>query len=143
MTHLRLDRQRIAEVDPSALADLPKLTNIYLQHNRLAAVPVVSSVLALRFLVLSHNRISEVCQPGQRPPFQSCPPRLLDVHIGGQLLEYYSIIVPPPSSFPASVPSLVPTDLHAPPHPWDRLSARSMALQTFPASCFSTSATTR
>eukprot|EP00873_Tetraselmis_striata_P002138 jgi/Tetstr1/422402/TSEL_013240.t1 len=71
ITHLRMDRQRLGAAEPAACARMPRLTNVYLQHNRLTAVPDVSRIAGLRFLVagirdmpslmfldLSHNDIA-------------------------------------------------------------------------------------
>eukprot|EP00192_Tetraselmis_astigmatica_P004592 CAMPEP_0117667306 /NCGR_PEP_ID=MMETSP0804-20121206/10883_1 /TAXON_ID=1074897 /ORGANISM="Tetraselmis astigmatica, Strain CCMP880" /LENGTH=479 /DNA_ID=CAMNT_0005474997 /DNA_START=312 /DNA_END=1749 /DNA_ORIENTATION=- len=67
ITHLRLDRQRISRVQPGVLEGLPRLTNLYLQHNRLTAIPELSRVSTLRFLVLSHNQIQQVSSLSELP----------------------------------------------------------------------------
>ena len=60
LTHVRLDRLRIAALPLDVLSQLPAVTHLYLQHNRLVAMGGVSELPALQFLTLSHNRIAEV-----------------------------------------------------------------------------------
>lgn len=79
ITHLRMDRQRLAAAEPSAWARMPRLTNLYLQHNRLPAVPDVSGIDGLRFLTLAHNAIAQVPAPTHLgPALRSLPEHGLD-----------------------------------------------------------------
>ena len=78
LTHVRLDRQRITAVETGALAGMPRLFNLYLQHNRLTAVPDLSGLETLRFLALSHNGIEQVTEHKRaakhpRPPTSRLP----------------------------------------------------------------------
>mmetsp|Transcript_30468 Transcript_30468/g.72532 ORF Transcript_30468/g.72532 Transcript_30468/m.72532 type:complete len:367 (+) Transcript_30468:171-1271(+) len=66
-THIRLDRMRLSDVEPGVLSLAERLTNLYLQHNRLTAVPDLRWAKSLRFLTLSGNRISEVSSLAELP----------------------------------------------------------------------------
>mmetsp|Transcript_30469 Transcript_30469/g.72538 ORF Transcript_30469/g.72538 Transcript_30469/m.72538 type:complete len:174 (+) Transcript_30469:961-1482(+) len=58
---------RLSDVEPGVLSLAERLTNLYLQHNRLTAVPDLRWAKSLRFLTLSGNRISEVSSLAELP----------------------------------------------------------------------------
>lgn len=60
LTHLRLDRQRLAALDAAVLSKLPAVTHLFLQHNRIVDMSPLSAVPQLKFLAASHNRICRV-----------------------------------------------------------------------------------
>eukprot|EP00798_Chlamydomonas_sp_ICE-L_P015284 gene15284-21367_t len=70
LTHLHLDRCRIASLSFEVLSQLPSATHLYLQHNRIERVGNLGVMRGLQFLALSHNniaqhkRIQRVCDLG-------------------------------------------------------------------------------
>lgn len=71
LTHVRLDRLRLAALPAEVLRQLPAATHLYAQHNRLDSTASAAAALPrLRFLALGHNRIEKV---GRGPcPRGSC-----------------------------------------------------------------------
>lgn len=59
ITHLRLDRENIGEIDSLELLG-SKVTNVYLQQNRISAIRNLDCLLSLQFLTLAGNRIRAV-----------------------------------------------------------------------------------
>ena len=60
LVNLRLDRLQLCEAPSHVLVNLPSVTHLYLQHNRLTSIEGVASMPSLKFLAASHNRIQEV-----------------------------------------------------------------------------------
>ncbi len=60
LTHVRLDRQRLAALPSEVLSRLPAASHVFLQHNRLASVAPLAALPGLKFLVLAHNRLAQV-----------------------------------------------------------------------------------
>lgn len=60
LTHVRLDRQRLAALPSEVLCRLPAASHLFLQHNRLASVAPLAALPGLKFLVLAHNRLTQV-----------------------------------------------------------------------------------
>ncbi|GBG66488.1 hypothetical protein CBR_g63070 [Chara braunii] len=60
LTHLELDREKIARIDGALLPLLPNLTNLYLQHNLLESIKPLEAAVNLRFLTVSSNRLREI-----------------------------------------------------------------------------------
>ncbi|XP_060554900.1 leucine-rich repeat-containing protein 46-like [Ruditapes philippinarum] len=59
ITHLRLDRERIGEIDSlELLGDM--CTNIYLQHNRIEKIQNLECLKNVTFITLANNRIREI-----------------------------------------------------------------------------------
>ncbi|CAH1238239.1 LRRC46 [Branchiostoma lanceolatum] len=58
LTHLRLDRENIGEIDN--LECLGPITNIYLQQNKIKKIENLESLTKIRFLCLAGNQITEV-----------------------------------------------------------------------------------
>ena len=59
-THLRLDRERIESFSGNLVAQLPAVTHLYLQNNRLRRADALLGFGALRFLTLAHNMLEHV-----------------------------------------------------------------------------------
>lgn len=60
MSHLRLDRLRLSSLSHSVLSQLPVLTHLFLQHNRLTDISPVTFLPQLRLLAASYNLIEQV-----------------------------------------------------------------------------------
>ena len=60
LTHLRLDRLCISDTPSSILLSLPRITHVYLHHNRLTDIQGLASLPNLKFLTLAHNWIQIV-----------------------------------------------------------------------------------
>ena len=59
ITHVRLDRENIGEIDSLELLG-PKVTNVYLQQNCIQSIQNLECLPNLQFLMLAGNRISRV-----------------------------------------------------------------------------------
>ena len=59
-THLRLDRERIESLSGDLVAQLPAVTHLYLQNNRLRRADALLGFGSLRFLTLAHNMLEHV-----------------------------------------------------------------------------------
>lgn len=59
VTHIRLDRENISEIDGLELLE-KKVTNLYLQHNQIKCIENLECLTNLRFLTLSGNQIEAV-----------------------------------------------------------------------------------
>ena len=59
ITHLRLDRENIGEIDSLELLG-SKVTNVYLQQNRIISIQNLECLPNLQFLTLAGNRIRTV-----------------------------------------------------------------------------------
>lgn len=60
LTHLRLDRLCISDAPSSLLLSLPRITHVYLQHNRITDIQGLSALPRLKFLTVAHNQIEAV-----------------------------------------------------------------------------------
>jgi len=60
LTHLRLDRLRLASLPADALASLPAVTHVYLQHNRLVGTGPLAALSSLKFLTVAYNQLQQV-----------------------------------------------------------------------------------
>ena len=60
LSHLRLDRQRLEELPAQVLSQLPNVTHLYVQHNRLTDMAPLKALRKLQFLAISHNRLTQV-----------------------------------------------------------------------------------
>lgn len=59
VTHIRLDRENISEIDGLELLE-KKVSNLYLQHNQIKCIENLECLTNLRFLTLSGNQIEAV-----------------------------------------------------------------------------------
>eukprot|EP00976_Prorocentrum_cordatum_P075931 1182093-Prorocentrum_minimum.AAC.1 len=59
VSHARLDRERIQMLS-STLLELPRLTHLYLQYNRLEDISVLAGCPNLRFLTVANNFLNQV-----------------------------------------------------------------------------------
>lgn len=59
VTHIRLDRENISEIDGLELLE-KKVTNLYLQHNQIRCIENLECLTSLQFLTLSGNQIEAV-----------------------------------------------------------------------------------
>ena len=60
LTHLRMDRLRLHSLPSSVVKQMPALTHVYLQHNRIDSMAALAVLPNLRFVTLRNNLISRV-----------------------------------------------------------------------------------
>jgi len=59
VTHVRLDRERLHKLNET-VTEMPRLSHLYMQHNRLEDISMLACCSSLRFVTLANNYISDV-----------------------------------------------------------------------------------
>lgn len=62
LTHVRLDRLRLASCPEPVLSTLHSVTHLYLQHNRLESIEAIGCLTTLKFLTVASNRLRQVSE---------------------------------------------------------------------------------